>query len=99
MQASSAAAPLRKVAVLVDVDTAGSWVDNFIAQLREANDDWNRTTGQALHRAHATPCAASAWMRANCRRSCGLCDLELRDALALTSSAARMRASAALKVG
>ena len=54
---------------------------------------------QELHRAHATPCAASAWMRANCRKSCGLCDLELRDALALTSSAARMRASAALKVG
>ena len=27
MQASSAAAPLRKVAVLVDVDTAGSWVE------------------------------------------------------------------------
>ena len=55
--------------------------------------------GEAGAPPRATPCAASAWMRANCRKSCGLCDLELRDALALTVSAARMRASAATKVG
>ena len=42
--------------------TATSWVDNFIAQLREANDDVSRTTGQELHRAHVLRASASTML-------------------------------------
>ena len=41
------------------------------------------------------PCASNMWVRANCKATCGLCDLTLREAIELSPRAALRAARAA----